>query len=120
MPAVRAVVAQTFRYTCTRSTPRDARRCASRVYLFMVGSMLLGCLGVCGIAVAQNPAPPSQTQAAQRQNAPPAPPIAPVTTTVVVHGEVKDDYLPEVVGVGTLDGASLLETPLSATVVRSE
>ena len=31
-----------------------------------------------------------------------------VTTTVVVHGEVKDDYLPETVTVGTLDGATLL------------
>jgi outer membrane receptor for ferric coprogen and ferric-rhodotorulic acid len=43
-----------------------------------------------------------------------------VTTTVVVHGEVKDDYLPDAVTVGTLDGATLKETPLSATVVTRD
>jgi hypothetical protein len=30
-----------------------------------------------------------------------------VTTTVVVHGEVKDDYLSDAVTVGNLDGATL-------------
>ncbi len=51
------------------------------------------------------------------QNAPPAPqkPV-PVMTTVIVHGEVQDDYLPESVTVGTLSGASLKDSPLSATV----
>jgi iron complex outermembrane receptor protein len=39
-----------------------------------------------------------------------------VTTTVVVHAEVRDDYLADAVTVGTLDGATLEETPLSATV----
>jgi iron complex outermembrane receptor protein len=43
-----------------------------------------------------------------------------VTTTVVVHGEAKDDYLPGTVSVGTLDGATLKETPLSATVVTRD
>ena len=43
-----------------------------------------------------------------------------VTTTVVVHGEVNDDYLPETVTVGTLDGATLLQAPLSATVVTRD
>ena len=43
-----------------------------------------------------------------------------MTTTVVVHGEVKDDYLPDAVSVGTLDGATLRETPLSATVVTRD
>jgi len=46
--------------------------------------------------------------------------VQPVTTTVVVHGEVKDDYLPDAVTVGTLDGATLAETPLSATVVTRD
>jgi iron complex outermembrane receptor protein len=46
--------------------------------------------------------------------------IAPVTTTVVVHGETKDDYLPQAVTVGTLDGSTLAETPLSATVVTRD
>ncbi len=43
-----------------------------------------------------------------------------MTTTVVVHGEATDDYLPETVTVGTLDGATLAETPLSATVVTRD
>ena len=43
-----------------------------------------------------------------------------MTTTVVVHGEDKDDYLPEAVTVGTLDGATLQQTPLSATVVTRD
>jgi iron complex outermembrane receptor protein len=43
-----------------------------------------------------------------------------VTTTVVVHGEGKDNYLPDTVTVGTLDGATLKETPLSATVVTRD
>jgi iron complex outermembrane receptor protein len=46
--------------------------------------------------------------------------VPPVTTTVVVHGEAKDDYLPETVTVGTLDGATLQQTPLSATVVTRD
>ena len=56
---------------------------------------------------AQNPAPAQQKP-------------APVTTTVVVHGEMEDNYLPEAVTVGTLDGAPLKETPLSATVVTRD
>jgi iron complex outermembrane receptor protein len=43
-----------------------------------------------------------------------------VTTTVVVHGEAKDNYLPDTVSVGTLDGATLKETPISATVVTRD
>jgi iron complex outermembrane receptor protein len=43
-----------------------------------------------------------------------------VTTTVVVHGESRDDYLPDAVSVGTLEGAVLKETPLSATVVTRD
>jgi iron complex outermembrane receptor protein len=49
-----------------------------------------------------------------------APPVPRVTTTVVVHGEVKDDYLPDTITVGSLDGATLQQMPLSATVVTRE
>jgi iron complex outermembrane receptor protein len=45
---------------------------------------------------------------------------APVTTTVVVHGEGASDYLPEAVIVGTLDGEPLKEAPLAATVVTRD
>jgi iron complex outermembrane receptor protein len=43
--------------------------------------------------------------------------VEPVTTTVVVQGEIKDDYLPESVTVGTLDGVLLKDAPISATIV---
>jgi iron complex outermembrane receptor protein len=40
-----------------------------------------------------------------------------VTTTVVVRGEVTDDYVSGASPVGSLDGAVLLETPLAVTAV---
>jgi iron complex outermembrane receptor protein len=43
-----------------------------------------------------------------------------VTTTITVRGDTKDDYLPESVTVGTLDGGTLREAPLSATVVTRD
>ena len=45
---------------------------------------------------------------------------APVTTTVVVRGESADNYLPESITVGTLDGATLQQAPLSASVVTRD
>jgi len=58
-------------------------------------------------ATAQNPSPAQQKP-------------APVTTTVIVHGEVEDNYLRESITVGTLDGAELRNTPLSASVVTRD
>ena len=43
-----------------------------------------------------------------------------MTTTVVVHGDVNSDYLPEAITVGTLDGEPLKDAPLSATVVTRD
>ena len=63
---------------------------------------------------------PLAAQTAQQNPAPAQQKPAPVTTTVVVHGEVEDNYLPQSVVVGTLDGAPLRETPLSATVVTRD
>jgi iron complex outermembrane receptor protein len=40
-----------------------------------------------------------------------------VTTTVIVHDELKADYAPQSVTIGTLDGEPVLEMPASATVV---
>jgi iron complex outermembrane receptor protein len=66
-------------------------------------------------------AQPGTAQAAPPQSSAPASQkIPPVTTTVVVHGQADESYLPESVTVGTLDGAPLKETPLSATVVTHE
>jgi iron complex outermembrane recepter protein len=45
---------------------------------------------------------------------------APVSTTVVVHGEVEDNYLPESITVGTLGGVPLKDAPLSATVITRD
>jgi iron complex outermembrane recepter protein len=79
---------------------------------------------VCGFAQTTTPAPPLAAQAPGPQsidaNKPAAQQVQPVTTTVVVRGETKDDYLPDAVSVGTLDGAALKDTPLSATVVTRD
>jgi len=43
-----------------------------------------------------------------------------VTTTVVVHGEVEDNYLPESITVGSLTGAPIENAPLSVSVVTRD
>ncbi len=105
----------------------ELRAGASRALALMLACCLCGSAGVCaqsattasaGQAAANStPLPaassPTNPAASARQ-------IPRVTTTVVVHGEVKDDYLPDALTVGTLDGATLKETPLSATVVTRE
>jgi iron complex outermembrane receptor protein len=70
--------------------------------------------------------------AAFSQTAPPTPPTAPqlpapaaqplprVTTTVVVHANLEDNYLPENVSVGTLDAVPLKDAPLSASVITRD
>lgn len=63
-------------------------------------------------AWAQTAAPSGQTVA------PPKP--ASVTTTVVVHGEAKDDYLPDTLTAGTLSGLDVKSAPLAAKVVTRE
>ena len=77
---------------------------------------LICLLAVAPGAFAQSPAQPTEPPkpAATQQK------IQPVTTTVVVHGEVKDDYLSDAVTVGNLDGVTLEETPLSATIATHE
>jgi iron complex outermembrane recepter protein len=70
---------------------------------------------------AQNAATTTESSAQSTAAAKPAAqPVQPVTTTVVVHGDTKDDYLPDAISVGTLDGATLKETPLSAIVVTRD
>src|SRR5579863_10507538 len=95
-----------------------------RISLGAVATLLTGILLLCLIArpsAAQtapqgSTPPPQQTPtSAQAQQKP-----APVTTTVVVEGKAEDNYLPNLLTVGTLDGASVMEAPLSATVVTHE
>jgi iron complex outermembrane receptor protein len=88
---------------------RGSHRCLLSLAFSLVAS-------ASGLAQAPSttPAPTTQTTDAKKQ------PVQPVTTTVVVHGETKDDYLPESATVGTLDGAPLEETPLSVTVMTRD
>jgi iron complex outermembrane receptor protein len=83
-------------------------------------ALLFACIEpVLMLAQSQPPAVASASQTSPTQSQT-RPQIAPVTTTVVVHGEAGDDYLPQAVTVGTLDGAPLAETPLSASVVTHD
>jgi iron complex outermembrane receptor protein len=58
----------------------------------------------------QNSAPSSNTNQTQTR-------LPRVTTTVEVHGEVKDDYFTGATTAGSLDGSLLRDTPLSVTAV---
>jgi len=73
-------------------------------------ALLPCCLLLAGVSYAQD-----QTAAK-----PPQQKVEPVTTTVVVHGDVNGNYLPDAVTVGTLDGEALKNVPLSATVVTHD
>jgi iron complex outermembrane recepter protein len=91
--------------------------CRAHCHAWMLVFLLAG--SVAGHA--QNTATPvANAQSNQAANPAQQQVIKPVTATVVVHDEVKDDYLPDTVSVGTLDGATLKETPLSATVVTRD
>ncbi|MGD0910332.1 MAG: TonB-dependent siderophore receptor [Terracidiphilus sp.] len=65
----------------------------------------------------QQPVVPAQSTAQ-----PPAAPqkIAPVTTTVIVQGDINGDYLPDAVNVGDLTGQPIKNAPLSATAVTRD
>jgi iron complex outermembrane receptor protein len=105
-----------------RFTPSYSRRTHSLARLQSPRAVLLCCLAVSATVLAQAPtttnSTPSTNPTPQQKPAPAS--IQPVTTTVVVHGQTNDDYLPDTFTVGTLDGASLLETPLSATVITRD
>jgi iron complex outermembrane receptor protein len=83
----------------------------------LVKALRLACTvcaaGAASCAFSQSTAPTDTTQT-------PARTMQRVTTTVIVHGEVKDEYLPDAVTVGTLDGETLKDLPLSATVVTRD
>jgi iron complex outermembrane receptor protein len=102
-------------FRCFKQGEFMSRYSAALLVRAFSSAALLVCLAAPLSAIAQSPAPARTPPPAEAK-----PKIPRVITTVVVHGEVKDDYLPEAVTVGTLDGATLLETPLSATVVTRE
>ena len=66
-------------------------------------------------ARAQNPEPSQDN--AQKPAGASQQKIERVTTTVVVHGEVKDDYLSDTASAGSLDGTPIKEAPLSISTV---
>lgn len=81
-----------------------------------IGLMWLACFVVPQCAY-------SQTADAQSDQAKPGVAVQQalhLNTTVEVHGKEQSDYLPVAVSVGNLTGASILETPVSATVVTHE
>ena len=95
----------------------------SRGALIACSVLLMGSVGA--LAGAQTttqiqpaPAQSSQSSTQDASQAPQKP--APVTTTVIVRGEVVDNYLPESVTVGTLGGAPLRQVPLSASVITHD
>ena len=108
-----AAVRQTIRLILSRRAFRAGSHSAVR---WQWAAALLPGRSACRIR-AKHGARPAGADAASRRK--PSSRLPRVTTTVVVHGEVKDDYLPDAVTVGTLDGATLEETPLSATVVTA-
>src|SRR5580698_1740923 len=72
----------------------------------------IACLQGCLFAQTQST---SASNSSQQQQ-----PVQPVTTTVIVHGQASDDYLPAEISVGSLDSIPLLSTPVSATVVTRD
>ena len=80
-----------------------------------IGLALLCCLANSSCAFSQNQdsVPPKSTEASK----PAAQKLPRVTTTVVVHGDREENYLPENIVVGSLDAVPLKSAPLSATVV---
>jgi iron complex outermembrane receptor protein len=83
---------------------------------------ILAVVGSCAWAQSKTPArsdgQPTNTRTEQIANAPQQKPDR-VTTTVVVHGEVKDDYLSDTATSAGLDGLPVKETPLSVSAVTS-
>jgi iron complex outermembrane recepter protein len=72
------------------------------------------------VAWAQSTTPAPPTEAGQKQPADAAQQkLDRVTTTVVVHGEVKDDYLSDAATSASLDNLPLREAPLSVTDVTA-
>ena len=95
--------------------PHPRQRFLRKASLMVCVLALAGCC-----ARAQStPTPPTDTPAPQQN--PPAgaaqQKLDRVTTTVVVHGEIKDNYLPDAGTSAGLDNLPIRETPLSVTAV---
>jgi iron complex outermembrane recepter protein len=89
------------------------------IHQFLLASLLTFTAAASLCCNAQSPAT-TPTPPSPKPSKPVAQSVEPVTTTVVVQDEVKDDYLPESVTVGTLDGVLLKDAPISATIVTRD
>jgi iron complex outermembrane recepter protein len=99
--------------------PRRRTSASLRLQSAFVAAVLFSAATI--VVFAQNPATgPPRTSTAQepKPNASRQMPGR-VTTTVVVHGEVKDDYLSDTGTASSLDNTPIRETPLSVTAVTS-
>lgn len=78
-------------------------------------------MGLSAFAQSASDPAPAPAQTPTQQNTPDKQQEKPgrVTTTVVVHGEVKDEYLPDSGSSASLDNAPLSETPLSVSELTS-
>ena len=100
---------------------RSSRSCI-RQFRPVSGLLATGLALLCCLVIPLRAFPQGQAQASAPKSQETTPTAsaqkpAPVTTTVVVHGEAKDDYLTSAVTAGNLDGTLLKETPLSVTAV---
>src|SRR5271157_3650021 len=109
MPSPAATFAHIIIRTFLPNT-RVSGPCRTRLTM---GASVLCCLAIPQLTLAQTQ---SDTRASTAQS-PQAQELPRVTTTVVVHGEVENDYLSDGMTAGSLDGTLLKETPLSVAVV---
>ncbi len=72
---------------------------------------------VCASAGAQQQTASTQSDSSSAQN---TQKIQPVTTTVVVQGQIPEDYLPIELSAGNLDNLPLISTPVSAMVLTRD
>jgi len=93
----------------------SARSCGIACAFLFALSWCIIAAGAQTPAAAPQASPASQSTASVSQQKP-----ARVTTTVVVHGETKDNYLPESVTLGTLGSEPLQSAPVSATVITRD
>src|SRR5579859_211934 len=107
---------RTFKFSSQRNkSSQSAPRCPHSVAILPL--LLLGV----SVAFAQNPPPSQSSSDATTSTGQKQPSQRPdrVTTTVVVHGEVKDDYISDPRTAASLDNTPLQETPLAVTSVTS-
>jgi len=98
---------------CHLPRAADICRAAASALAALIGVLAAG-LAFGQAQSAPQPSPAQTAPAAQNQTLPHP------KTTVVVHGDVKDDYLSNSITTGTLSGLPLSETPLNALAITQE